>query len=224
MIMVASIPNDIFQFSAPSALQAGFKTGQPRAADLTSHGSDGIGVFENGRLMILLDSQASVIESDGTVKKAAMDARLPFAMVTIFRPMYGIDAELTSISALDKLISTSETIPIGGTNSLMPFKLEATFASIEFVGGQSDVQRHTHNNIKGIIFGVVVPIWMEAISGPRIHCHFLSHEAPNGATSRVGGRVLNLKTTGGGILSLAKTGRFHLGFPQGSDWETIQLS
>lgn len=44
--MVGSIPNDIFQFSTLAAHTAGFNSGQPRTADLTSHGTDGIGIYE----------------------------------------------------------------------------------------------------------------------------------------------------------------------------------
>lgn len=63
--MVASIPNDVFQFSTYAALKAGFNQGQPRTADLTSHGSDGIGVYEDGSLMMLKSGQAYAIAKDG---------------------------------------------------------------------------------------------------------------------------------------------------------------
>ena len=61
--MVASIPNDIFQFGTTAATAAGFAHGQPSTADLTSHGTDGIGSFEDGRLMILNNGEAHALDA-----------------------------------------------------------------------------------------------------------------------------------------------------------------
>lgn len=52
----------------------------------------------------------------------------------------------------------------------MPFRIEGFFTSLEIDGGSE------HRGVKAVIFGFVVPSWMEGISGPRIHCYFVVEE------------------------------------------------
>jgi alpha-acetolactate decarboxylase len=209
--MVGTIPNDIFQFSTFAAHTAGFNTGQPRTADLTSHGTDGLGIYENGTLMILLDRQAYSVRKDGTVVPAPMDARLPFAMVTVYQPTYRIQLPSLSLESLEDLISSSELGPAKGINTLMPFKITANFASVRLEQG---------GELAGIgkVFGFVVPKWMRDISGPRIHAHFLDEDETRG------GKIEGFEVDEDVTLGFAKCGRFHLGFPQVPEWEDVRLS
>lgn len=209
--MVGSIPNDIFQFSTYAALNAGFNQGQPRTADLTSHGTDGIGVYEDGSLMILKDRQAYALTKDGKAKSAPMEARLPLALVTVYQPNFRLKIPSISLEALEELTSSNEMGPAKGVNTLMPFKIAGHFESIEFEDGPN------RNTIDGTVFGFIVPEWMRAISGPRIHAHFLD------ASEEVGGRVTDFMMAEEAVLSFAKCGRFHLGFPQGEGWEDMKL-
>jgi alpha-acetolactate decarboxylase len=210
--MVGSIPNDIFQFSAFAALSAGFNTGQPRTADLTSHGTHGIGVYEDGSLMILLERQAYALRRDGTVVPGPMDARLPFAMVTIFQPSYRVKLPALSFDELEELISSEELGHARGINTLMPFTITAKFAALSLEQGDE------LTDIGGTMFGFVVPKWMREISGPRIHAHFVDEEEGKG------GRVAGFEIEEEVMLGFAKCGRFHLGFPQGPEWENVKLS
>ncbi|KAF2826638.1 alpha-acetolactate decarboxylase [Ophiobolus disseminans] len=210
--MVGSIPNDIFQFSTYAALNAGFNTGQPRTADLTSHGTDGIGSYEDGNLMILIDRQAYAIRKDGTVVPGPQDSRLPFAMVTIFQPTYRVQLPSLSFEGLEDLISSSELGPAKGINTLVPFKISGTFASVALEQGG------TRTGVDGTVFGFVVPKWMKDISGPRIHAHFVDESETKG------GSVSDFEIEEAVTLGFAKCGRFHLGFPQGPEWEDVKLS
>lgn len=209
--MVGSIPNDIFQFSIYAALNAGFHTGQPRTADLTSHGTDGIGVYEDGTLMILKDKQAHAISKHGTAKPAPMDARLPFAMVTVYQPSFRLKVPSITLESFDELVSSSELGPAKGVNTVMPFRIAGRFDSLDFADGAP------RKAIDGTIFGFVVPAWMKHISGERIHAHFLD------ASEEVGGEVVDFRMNEEAVLSFAKCGRFHLGFPQGEEWEETKL-
>jgi alpha-acetolactate decarboxylase len=213
--MVASIPNDIFQFSNYTAVTRGFNAGQPRTADLTSHGSDGIGIYEDGNLMLLRDSIAYCIKN-GKANIAPMDARLPFAMVTIFKPTYQVQIPSLALGNLDERLFKSALAHVWGPNTLMPFKVEAAFASIVLEGGEE------HHDREGAIFGFVVPNWMESICGPRFHCYFVGKV--NKDSDRFGGRVHGFEAKDVATLSFAKCGRFHLGFPQGEDWEKQELA
>ncbi|KAJ4305348.1 hypothetical protein N0V90_000879 [Kalmusia sp. IMI 367209] len=132
--MVASIPNDIFQFSTYTAVQKGFDIGQPRAADLTSHGTDGIGTFENGNLMALLDGKAYEIGKNNDASLALPHEKLCFAMVTVFQPVRVVKSTKSSMSmaGLTELLGSNETLPgIGGANSILPFKMKGTFTSVK---------------------------------------------------------------------------------------------
>ena len=209
--MVGSIPNDIFQFSIYAALNAGFNTGQPQTSDLTSHGTDGIGVYEDGALMILKDKQAYTISKDGTTRPAPMEARLPFAMVTVYQPSFRLKVPSITLESFDALISSSELGPAKGVNTVMPFKIAGRFDSLDFADGPA------RKTIDGTIFGFVVPAWMKHISGERIHAHFLD------ASEEVGGEVVDFRMNEEAVLSFAKCGRFHLGFPQGEEWEETKL-
>lgn len=218
------IPNDIYQFSTFSGLNAGFRIGKPRAEDLTKHGTDGIGAFENGNLMVLEAGKAYEIDTSGEARLAGPEKLLPFAMVTIFRPIREVRTVLSCMKDLVELMSIANMdispLGVGGTNSYMPFQLEGLFEymKVELAFGFGN----TYRDVRGTIFGFAVPEWMEAVSGPRIHCHFLS-EDPETDEVREGGRVVEFKTYGEAVLSPSKCGRFHLGFPQNPVWEQLDF-
>ncbi|KAF3009473.1 hypothetical protein E8E13_002712 [Curvularia kusanoi] len=208
--MVASIPNDIFQFGTTAATAAGFAQGQPCTADLTSHGTDGIGSFEDGHLMILNNGEAYALSKDNKASPAPMDARLPFAMVTIFRPTFRMEVPSLDLESLDDLLSSPKLAHARAVNTLAPFKVVGLFKSVEFTGGGEQ------RGLKGIVFGYAVPTWMKHICGPRLHAHFLAD------SGEVGGKVEDFETDVA-TLSFAKTGRFHLGFSQSQEWEDVRL-
>jgi alpha-acetolactate decarboxylase len=227
--MVAPIPNDIFQFSTYAAYQAGFNQGQPRVGDLFSHGTDGIGAAENGMLMTLFDSEAYLTNDDGKLIPAPQETRLPFAMVTNFRPMLTVRPLLPCMRSLEELVSlaSSEICHnewIGGPNSLMPFQIQAEFTSITLATGAGNRNVKRYERVKGTLIGYVVPVWMAAISGSRIHCHFLSEGAVVECGAMVGGRVIEWETAGEAVVALVKCGRFHLGFPHSHEWESLPFS
>jgi alpha-acetolactate decarboxylase len=207
--MVASIPNDVFQFSTFSALKAGFSQGQPSAGDLTSHGDHGIGTFEDGSLMMLVDSRAYSIAKEGKATIAPLQARLPFAMVTIFQPRVRFDGLSDfGFNDLDSLVSQLSNTGHGGPNTVLPFKILGEFVTIRLEVGSGE---EAFRDVEGSIFGYIVPQWMSSISGPKYHCHFMSGERKDNSTGRIGGRVLDFKGTGKPLLSMGKCGRFHLG-------------
>ncbi|KAF2706219.1 hypothetical protein K504DRAFT_447936 [Pleomassaria siparia CBS 279.74] len=207
--MVASIPNDVFQFSTYTAVTRGFNIGQPRTADLASHGTDGIGVFEDGSLM-LLNAMTAFSINKGKVQSAQMDARLSFAMVTVFHPTQETRMQSLDAKGLNELLANKDLGSQRGVNSLVPFKITATFPRIRVDGGQEEKE-----GVSGVLFGFAVPTWMEAISGPRIHCHLIASSGSGLGSGHFGGRVDDFEAVDV-TLSFAKCGRFHLGFPQGA--------
>ena len=205
-----SDPNDVFQFSTYSALHAGFTESPLLTAELITHGTDGIGVYEDGRLLILKDSLAHALRKDGATEPAPMRTHLCFAMVSTFQPPFRAKIPLLTLEGLDALLSSSEFGPAKGVNSLMPFKITGDFETVELNWG-------TKHNVSGSLVGFVVPNWMKAISGPRIHTHFLD------ANDEYGGRVIEFKMGVDATLRFAKAGEFRLRFPQGEEWENMRV-
>lgn len=235
--MVASIPNDIFQYSIISALNSGLATGGPPAAFLTRHGTHGIGTFAhmNGE-MILIDSVAWQITSDGNVRRAALDAVLPYVMVTIFEPVFGIAVSKDGMSKgeLEEVLFESKGAHGGGPNSYMPFRIHGKFKSVQVsavakqkndTASLGEVREQgmlkTVEDVKGTIFGFASPPWAQGISVAGVHCHFLSEEGTDG--KRTGGHVKSFELTQGGRVEWAVCGRFHLGLPSGDSWEELDL-
>ncbi|KAL1609928.1 hypothetical protein SLS60_001593 [Paraconiothyrium brasiliense] len=224
--MVASIPNDVFQFSTWTAVHKGFNLGQPRAADLTSHGTDGIGVFEHGHIMLLLDCRAYAISREGNVTSAMANDRLCFAMVTVFQPLRLIEiAQGTSLSytGLEELLASTDALPaVGGMNSILPFKIKGTFTNVTLFLEKATQNRQLRK-VEGTLFGYRVPAWMESISGPKLHCHLMGVESDTDELI-VGGRVDSFEAVVDPDIGIGKCGRFHLGFPQEEAWESVELA
>ncbi|KAF2743275.1 hypothetical protein M011DRAFT_222764 [Sporormia fimetaria CBS 119925] len=227
--MVAHEPNDIFQFSTYSALRAGFTRGKPQVSNLLSYGTDGVGALEDGRLLTLSDCEAYSVDDRGNVSPADKDARLAFVMVTIFRPLRAVRLAIPSKSYLDDLLSNKimDSLELGGANSLLPLHIQGKFKSMK-VARRYVIRREEDEfelkDVEGMVFGFMVPPWMEGICGPRIHFHLLG-TGPAGEEGgpRIGGKVLEFETDGAAVISLAECERFHLGFPQGKDWEELDL-
>jgi len=223
--MVASIPNDIFQYSLITAVTSGLTNGGPIPPMLTSHGTHGIGIFsDTTNSLILLDSVAYSIDSDGRAQTAPPDANLPFTMVTVFAPTFR--AELSGglrKEGLRDLFASGGKIS-SGKNTPMPFRIEGTFSSVE-VGAHTSQEGgagQTLKDVRGTIFGFVIPAWAGSISGKDVRSCFLSADEGNGV--RRGGFVRDFEAGGNVRVDWAKCGRFHLGFPQSEEWETLDMS
>ena len=125
------------------------------------------------------------------------------------------------MKALEELLSSVDILPgVGGRNSVLPFKVTGVFETIEVETPSGSVNQQAL--AKGTMFGFKVPTWMEGISGPSIHCHFISENDESAV--RIGGRVKAFEAGKDAVIGVGKCGRFHLGFPQGEDWEGVSLT
>lgn len=208
--MAETEPNDVFQFSTFTAFNAGYKHGQISTDDLLSHGADGIGIYDDGTLMMLRNGEAFSLQRDGTAELASVESHLSFAMVTVYQPTFRARIPSLTLEGLEELASSPEYGPARGINTLMPFKVTGVFESIELNCG-------IKKNIPGTIFGFIVPAWMKHISGPRIQAHFLD------ANETLGSSVADFYMGEDATLSFAKCGTFHMGFPEGDAWEDLKL-
>ncbi|KAK8031105.1 hypothetical protein PG990_000839 [Apiospora arundinis] len=191
--------------------------GGPRVADLTNHGTYGVGVFEkrptdtsssNGdsgsdslpfetplKEMVQIESKAYSIAYDGTVEAADPGASLPYAMVTVFQP--------TQRVALSSSFTFDDMRKVDWPNSPMPFRITGAFRSVHTKSG-------LYEDVEGTIFGFMIPKWQAAVSGDEhSQMRFITDDRKQG-----GGNVLGFEAGEGVLLESGGCGRFHLGFPQ----------
>lgn len=203
--MAKSIPNDIYQFSLHSALNAGLKDGGPPVAFLTNHGTHGIGVFEDDEGdMIQLDSVAYTIDDSGAATRADKEDTMPFCMVTVFQPAQRVKPPKGTTSKRVKEVFEA------GKNTPMPFRISGSFKYIS-------TKQQTFWDVKGTIFGYAIPTWQKDVSGEGLQSCFLAED------KKKGGRVSDFETGEGAMLEWAKCGRFHLGFPQDEEYEALRI-
>lgn len=215
MAGVARIPNDIFQFSLHSAFTAGLTSTGPPATALSGYGTHGIGhvAGPSGGDVLLLDGIAHLLLPDGTAGPPEAKTCLAFVMVTQFRAESRGVVKGLGMEGLGDVFA-SRGAERGGRNSLMPFTVVADFARVVLVGG------NVLRDVKGVVFGFGVPGWAVGISAPSegIRCCFLEE-----GKGRRGGFVVDFEAGGEVVVEWAVTGRFHLGFPQGEQWQALQL-
>ncbi|TKA33363.1 hypothetical protein B0A50_00916 [Salinomyces thailandicus] len=210
--MPASIPNDIYQYSLRSAYANGLRDGGPPVAFLTNHGSHGIGFFESDDDqpqarpldMIQIDSVAYALDKDGNASQADRGAQMPFVKVTVFQPAKRF--KIPTGAGSKKIMEIFES----SKNTPMPYRITGTFKYLH-------TQQQTFWNVKGEIFGFVIPRWQKEVSGEGLQSCFLSDD------KKKGGRVVDFETGDGAVLDWAKCGRFHLGFPQDEEYEELRL-
>lgn len=186
------------QISTISALMAGLYDGVMPCGQLKSYGDFGIGTFEavDGE-MVELDGKIYQIRSDGIAYTAADSLKVPFAEVTFFnndheeRIASGTNyAGLQGI--LDKVIPANIfcAIEIEGDFSYMktrsvPEKVKPYPPLTEVTKNQSVFE---FNNVAGTIVGFRCPEYINGVSVPGYHFHFLT------ADRTAGGHVLEFKT------------------------------
>lgn len=233
--MVSKIPNDIFQFSTASALMAGLAHNGPACGQLPGYGSHGIGTFAsmNGELLFLDGKPWQMLRS-GKVQLADPDTPVPFVQVTKFAPEYSTKAKQLRKNGLLDVFSSAGS-GAGGKNSFVPFLIKGQFKKLDLriAGPQqhpdqdlaevaANARKWSLENVKGTMFGIVSPEWMQGVSIGGVHCHFMTDIEPGKEPE--GGHVLDFETGEEAELFWAVTGRYHLGFPKDDAWEGLDLT
>ena len=152
-------------------------------------------------------------------------------MVTKFLPEYQItvNGQLERSSVLD--VIGSQGGDAGGKNSFIPFRIRGTFAKVK-IRQNNSLRRQQESlqsadsegdltDVKGTIFGFIGPEFFAGVSVTGVHCFFLSDRDDNG--ERRGGAFVDFETKGQAEVSWAVTGRYHLGFPRGDEWEDLSI-
>ncbi|WP_316669062.1 acetolactate decarboxylase [uncultured Propionibacterium sp.] len=185
------VRHEVFQTSLMSALLDGVYEGEMTLAELLGHGNFGIGTFEalDGE-MIIIDSVPWRMRVDGTVSRAALEDRTPFATVTNFVPAVG--HRITGPTTRAQLHEIIDRLMIS-TNYLYALRISGDFEwvstrtvqrqerpwrpMIETTAGE-DVVRHERTS--GVMVGFRTPLFEQGINVAGCHVHFVDDDRGRG--------------------------------------------
>jgi acetolactate decarboxylase len=177
--------------SAPiNALVEGLYVENTTIAQIKERGDFGLGTFNylDGE-MILLDGEVYQIRSDGNVYMVADDEQSPFACVTFFSPDTFDDIEGSyNYDDFNNLLDTL----IPSRNMLYGIRIDGTFSHVKTRAvpkseNYMPLVEVTKNqpvfdlyDIQGSLAGFYTPPFMESLSAPGYHLHFVTADRKHG--------------------------------------------
>ncbi len=213
-----SVEHLAFQTSTVDALMAGAFEGDTTVGELLRHGDLGIGTIDrlDGE-MVILEGEAFVIDSEGTVRSVDSETRTPFAVVCRFAPF--IETTFDGPVPFDAMLERLDSAADG--RSFSAFRVDGDFSDLRLrsVPRQSppfasllDVTRQQTEwalaSASGTVVGFRFPDRIAGVEVPGHHLHFLSDDR------RHGGHVLGLTLESG--LALVDGGdELHVELPTG---------
>lgn len=193
--------NTYFQVSTLDALAAGEYLGNVTVYELKNHGDTGIGTvnYLNGE-MVEKNGTVYQITSDGKVHIVNNSQKIPFAMITKFKP----ESDLIITNSSYQQVKTQLNNTLNGEKTFYAIVIHGTFSYIqlrsvpmqnepfpplsEVIKNQSVFD---HENINGTLIGFWCPEDFSSINQAGYHFHFISD---NG---KVGGHVLDFDLSSG---------------------------
>ena len=182
--------NAVFLSAPINALVEGFYVENTSIALIKEHGDFGLGTFDylDGE-MVMLDGIVYQIRSDGKTYNVKDDEGSPFACVTFFNPDTFDDIEEnTEPRDLYKLLN--RLIP--SENMLYAIRIDGTFSYVKtravsksenyrpLVEATKEQPVFHFYDIKGCLAGFYTPRFMESLSAPGYHLHFLTEDRQKG--------------------------------------------
>ena len=171
----------LFQVSTAGALVRGLYDGVVTIGELKQHGDFGLGTFEglDGE-MLALDGHFYQVQASGAVSEVGDDARVPFAMVTLFRAE--CEAVLGEVESLDRL--TAELDQLRRTANLFcAARIEGRFQRIRarvackarpgetLVAATAHQAEFDFTDVTGTLAGFWSPPYARAIAIGSWHLH-----------------------------------------------------
>jgi acetolactate decarboxylase len=177
--------------SAPiNALVEGFYVENTTVAQIKEHGDFGLGTFNllDGE-MVILDGAVYQVHADGSVTIAQDSEQSPFACVTFFRPdtfddIKGGQGYRDIESLLDTLIPSP--------NMLYAIRLDGVFRHVRtravpktenytpLVEATKNQPVFDFHDVEGSMAGFYTPRFIETITAPGFHLHFLTQDRRHG--------------------------------------------
>lgn len=222
--------NEIFQYSVIPALMSGLSsaTSSISISELLSHGTFGIGTFENmDGEMVVLDGIAYQLKADGSVKPVGDETKVPFAMVTRFKANSSDTSSFASKKEVEE--SISKALPNARNlfalvmlkGSFKRMKVRAIHAQAypgQLLSELSQEQSvHEYENVKGTIVGLRSPAWSSGVSVVGLHVHFIDDDR------KIGGHILEMATDGEVEIGFAACTKVNIQLPEGEEFGSRDL-
>jgi acetolactate decarboxylase len=188
--------HSVFQVSTYQALKQGVFDNETTFSELRKHGDFGLGTLNglDGE-MVALNSEFFQIKADGSVHSIPDDAQTPFAVVTFFK--HDKKVFFTRINNLKYFQDALDQIE-SDRDSILAIRVSAVFAHIkvrsphrqtkpyprleEALKGQAEFEL---KNVEGTLVGFRFPKYMDGVSVPGDHLHFISTD------KKAGGHVMD---------------------------------
>ncbi len=218
----------IYQVSTIGALMRGDYDGQTEVSVVRRHGGSGLGTFDrlDGEL-VALDGVFYRVGINGSVAAVPDSARTPFVMVTSFEAdtTYQVDRPLdyAALCALIDRLAPNKNMPY--TVKVAGFFSKVTARSVSpqekpyrpLTEAVKEQAIFTFSGISGTLIGFRMPSYMDGVTVPGYHFHFLSDDR------KAGGHVLGC-TIDRGTVALDETNGFSVLLPRSESFAALDLS
>lgn len=217
----------ILFITAPvNALVEGLYREDTAISDILLRGNFGLGTFDDlDGEMVILDGIVYQMRSDGKAYKVKPEQKSPFACVTFFEPysFESIDSELTYKELLSFLDST-----LPSKNMIYALKIEGDFSYVRtrsvpkqeaykpLVEVAREQPEFTIENVRGSMVGFWTPNFLDKITVPGYHLHFITED------KKQGGHILDCNARKIKI-SIQHVSRVELSLPITLDFMTSDL-
>lgn len=183
-------PNSLYVSSPVNALVQGILREDKTLEQILMHGNFGLGTFDDlDGEMILLDGIFYQIRADGSVSVAPLEEGSPYACVTAFEVSQKVDVQ-GAVSYLD-LQKRIDGLTLS-KNLMYAIRITGHFSFIRarsvpkqhayrpLVDVAGDQKEFNFQEMQGVLVGFWTPDFMQSISVPGYHLHFLSLDRMHG--------------------------------------------
>ncbi len=221
----------MYQVSTLQALAMGYTKATVTVGELLSHGSIGLGTFENvDGEMIVLDGVCYRATEDGSVIPADSGMGVPFSVIDCFTPEREFDLGYAeSITVLKQQLDLRVEEGFG-LNSIHVVRIDGEFPKIDARSESPYKSQHVtlkdvlsvtqkaflFENIRGSLICVYFPDYMDGINAPGWHMHFVSEDR------KCGGHVFDLIMTRG-TAKLDKINSLEIRIPTDPAYDVYSL-
>lgn len=184
--------NSIYHYSILDALRNGSYYGDLPVSQLSKKGDFGLGTYNylDGE-MVVLDGVFYRVSSDGLVRKAELERKVPFASVTLFKADSEFEiTDITDVGALQDAILKK----LPSLNRPYAVRIDGIFKTItvgaaykvdeSLTTGLAELMKtrplFRKENISGTMIGFYTPPYGSSIDLSPFHFHFISNDRTYG--------------------------------------------
>ena len=183
-------PSSIYLCAPVNALVEGIYQEKIPLSKIRRHGDFGLGTFDSlDGEMVMLDGRVYQITGDGRVHEVDEAAATPFACVTFYAPAShdDLDEELGHAEFQDWILRL-----LPSPNIFYALRLEGSFAHVKvrsvprqenyrpLVEVAADQPVFELTEVEGTLAGFFSPSFLESLTVPGLHLHFLSADRTQG--------------------------------------------